>query len=210
MPTLEIQSLTYKYPSGKELSFRDFSCSLGDNLLILGKSGSGKTSLLHLLSGVLSPSGGDVKVDEVWMSKLKPGEKGQFRGKHIGMIFQKHFFIQGISIMENIKAACFIGGNQPDHAYLHNMLELLDIHQLAHKKPGQLSEGEQQRFSVARAMANKPSWILADEPTSSLDDENCENFVGLMNLSFRENPVSWIIATHDNRLKTHFSNIYNL
>lgn len=210
MPILATQSLTYQYPSGKELHFNDFSCSLGNNLLVLGKSGSGKTSLLHLLSGILSPSAGEVSYDEVLLGRLKPGEKDLFRGRNIGMIFQKHFFIQGISIMENIKAACFLGGSQPDTTYIDNMLKQLDIQQLAHKKPDQLSEGEQQRFSIARAMANKPSWILADEPTSSLDDDNCNNFLALMNLSFQEKPVSWIIATHDNRLKSHFTQIFNL
>jgi ABC-type lipoprotein export system ATPase subunit len=210
MPTLATQSLTYKYPSGKELTFTDFSYPLGTNILVLGKSGSGKTSLLHLLSGILTPSAGEVAFDDMLLNSLKPGEKDHFRGKNIGMIFQKHFFIQGISILENIKAACLLGGTRPDTSYIDNMLKQLNIHQLVHKKPDQLSEGEQQRFSVARAMANKPSWILADEPTSSLDDDNCRNFVELMNLSIQDKPVSWIIATHDNRLKNHFTQIYNL
>lgn len=207
---LTIKSLIYRYPSGRELRFNDFSCSPGENMLILGNSGSGKTSLLHLLSGLLSPLSGGVMFDDTSLSELSGSETDRFRGKNIGMIFQKHFFIEGISVMENLKAACRLSGDKVNMDYLILMLQMLGIDQLAHKKPEQLSEGEQQRFSIARAMANNPSWIFADEPTSSLDDDNCENFISLMNLSLSEKPVSWLIATHDNRLKSHFTNIYNI
>ncbi len=207
---LSVKSLIYSYPSGRELRFNDFSCSQGENMLILGNSGSGKTSLLHLLSGILSPLSGGVMFDNTTLSNLSGSEKDRFRGKNIGMIFQKHFFIEGISVMENLKAACRLSGNRVNMEHLKLMLQMLGIDKLAQKKPEQLSEGEQQRFSIARAMANNPSWIFADEPTSSLDDDNCENFIRLMNLSLSDNPVSWLIATHDNRLKSHFTNIYNL
>jgi putative ABC transport system ATP-binding protein len=210
MTNLIVKSLTYQYPAGRELVFSDFSCKGGENLLLLGQSGSGKTSLLHLLSGILTPATGCIAYGDVNLGNLSAGQRDHFRGKNIGMIFQKHFFIDGISVLENLKAACKLAGNQTDVMYLQKLLLSLEINHLANKKPSELSEGEQQRFSIARALANRPSWIMADEPTSSLDDTNCRNFVNLMNVTESDNPVSWIIATHDGRLKPYFSQIYNL
>jgi ABC-type lipoprotein export system ATPase subunit len=204
------QSLTYQYPSGGELTFPDFSCNKGENMLILGKSGSGKTTLLHLLAGILSADGGRIVFDDNCLNEMGAAQTDSFRGKNIGMVFQKHFFMEGISVMENLKLACKLAETKVDTLYLENLLNKLEISHLAYNKPDQLSEGEQQRFSIARALVNKPSWILADEPTSSLDDDNCRNFVNLMQLSVLDKPVSWIIATHDTRLKEFFSNVYTL
>ncbi len=210
MSILSATSLSYHYPSGKALSFPDLTCAEGENMLITGMSGSGKTSLLHLLSGILSASQGEVKYGTVSLTEMTHAEKDSFRGNTIGMVFQKHFFIDGISVMENLRAARRLAGNDADTAYLQKLTEGLGIAHLGGKKPSHLSEGEQQRFSIARALANNPSWILADEPTSSLDDMHCEMFIELMGLSFSPQPLSWIIATHDGRLKPHFSNVYNL
>ncbi len=210
MSLLSVHSLNYRYPSGKSLAFPDFSCNPGSNLLIHGMSGCGKTTLLHLLSGILTPSHGEVRMGDVLMSAMASAEKDRFRGQHIGMIFQKHFFIEGISVLENLKAARRFAGNDDDHAYLHKLLDDLAIGHLSGKKAAQLSEGEQQRFSIARALANRPSWVLADEPTSGLDDVNCASFTALMRLAVEEKPVSWIVASHDNRLKDHFNHVYHL
>lgn len=210
MSDLSAHALTYKYPSGQEMAFPELTCHGGKNILIHGMSGSGKTTLLHLLAGILIPAGGEVRFGDVVMSAINSAEKDRFRGQNIGMIFQKHMFIDGISVYENLIAARRLAGNADDQDYLHQLLDALNIKQLAGKEASALSEGEQQRFSIARALANKPSWILADEPTSGLDDFNCVAFVKLMQLSVTEKPVSWIIATHDNRLKEYFDHVVHL
>jgi ABC-type lipoprotein export system ATPase subunit len=207
---LSTQSIIFKYPYGTSFSFPDLQCKPEENLLILGESGSGKTTLLHLLSGILSPQSGDVDVDGVNLNQLKVTERDAFRGKHIGMIFQKHFFMEGLSVFENLKAAQKLSGSTTDINHLEQLMDQLGIFSLSHKKPYKLSQGEQQRFSIARALANKPSYVLADEPTSSLDDRNCEKFIELIRLPLIDKPVSWIIATHDGRLKKYFSTIYEL
>jgi ABC-type lipoprotein export system ATPase subunit len=207
---LSTQSIIFKYPFGTSFSFPDLQCKPEENLLILGESGSGKTTLLHLLSGILSPQSGDVDVDGVNLNQLKVTERDAFRGKHIGMIFQKHFFMEGLSVFENLKAAQKLSGSTTDINHLEQLMDQLGIFSLSHKKPYKLSQGEQQRFSIARALANKPSYVLADEPTSSLDDRNCEKFIELIRLPLIDKPVSWIIATHDGRLKKYFSTIYEL
>ncbi len=207
---LTTHSLIFQYPSGTPFSFPDLQCKPGNNLLILGESGSGKTTLLHLLSGILTPQSGDIDADGIKLNQLKMTERDAFRGKHMGMIFQKHFFMEGLSVFENLKAAQKLSGSATDIHHLDQVMVKLGIKNLSRKKPYKLSQGEQQRFSIARALANKPSYVLADEPTSSLDDRNCEKFIELIRLSFTGKPVSWIIATHDQRLKKYFPNIYEL
>ncbi len=204
------QNLSYQYRNGKSLHFKDLSCNTGDDLLILGASGSGKTTLLHLLSGILQPGQGDIFLNGKKISEFTSKDRDIFRGNHMGMIFQRHYFLQGLTVFENLLAAQKLSGNQVNKSLLLELAEKLDIIGLAHQKPSSLSQGEQQRFSIARALANKPSWILADEPTSSLDDENCKKFLELIRLPLSHKPVSWIIASHDNRLKDHFQNIYKL
>jgi ABC-type lipoprotein export system ATPase subunit len=210
MSELRINALQYRYPSGTNLAFAEFSCRQGDDMLLLGQSGSGKTTLLHLLAGILSAAHGEILYGNENLAAMKPSEKDAFRGKNIGMIFQKNYFIEGITVLENLRAACRLSGNHADTAWLEDLMKQLGIARLSGKKPSELSEGEQQRFSIARALANKPLWVLADEPTSSLDDANCENFVNLMKKDYSGIPVSWIIATHDNRLKQYFNHIYQL
>ncbi|MFW5706870.1 MAG: ABC transporter ATP-binding protein [Bacteroidota bacterium] len=208
--TLTVSDLGYTYPDGQELYFPSFSCARGENLAILGQSGSGKTTLLHLLAGILGAHQGEIHYSDVAFHNLSSAKQDAFRGKNIGMIFQKHFFLDGISVMENLQAARRLAGLPDDRSYLESLLDRLEIGNLARRKPSQLSEGQQQRFSIARAMACKPSWVLADEPTSSLDDTNCHRFLDLMNLPLTDEPVSWIVATHDQRVKSAFHTIYQL
>ncbi|MFP4287884.1 MAG: ABC transporter ATP-binding protein [Bacteroidales bacterium] len=204
-----INNLTYRYPGNKFMEFPDFSCQNGQRLLITGSSGSGKTTLLHLLAGILKPHTGTIMAGKTRLDLLSPSGKDRFRGEHIGMIFQKHLFLSGMSIYQNLRVAQKIAGKKIKNPhYLDEILEKLSISTLRSKKPDQLSEGEQQRFSIARALANQPDWVLADEPTSSLDDKNCEKFIAAIDKVGID--TGWIIATHDQRLKQYFTNIYSI
>jgi putative ABC transport system ATP-binding protein len=205
-----INNLTYRYPGNKYLEFSDFSCENGQRMLISGSSGSGKTTLLHLLAGILQPHTGMIMAGETRLDLLSSSGRDLFRGKHIGMIFQKHLFLSGMSIYQNLVVAQKISGKKIPKKlhYLDEILVKLEIDALRNKKPEQLSEGEQQRFSIARALANQPDWVLADEPTSSLDDNNCEKFIAAIDKVGKD--IGWIIATHDRRLKQYFAKIYSL
>jgi ABC-type lipoprotein export system ATPase subunit len=205
---LFVNNLTCRYTGEKTFTFQQINCPSGQNLLISGASGSGKTTLLHLIAGILKPLKGSVVFGDQDISGFTQRQADQFRGRNIGMIFQKNFFIQGLNVYENLIAAQRLSGNPINNSYLDELMANLSIASLRDKRPDTLSQGEQQRFSIARAMANKPSWIIADEPTSSLDDENCNRFMELIRLT--ADKASWIIATHDNRLKGHFSNIIHI
>lgn len=207
---LETKDLTFQYPGGKPFSFPSFSLGKGDQAIVRGKSGSGKTTLLHLTAGILKPSGGRVVISGTSIHDLSAAETDRFRGRHIGLIFQQHHFIHSLNMEENLLLAQSLPGNPTDRRVISGLLSELDISMLARKKPSVLSQGELQRFSVARAMINQPVIILADEPTSSLDDENCSRFTRLLLEISGRRATTLLIATHDNRLSKEFSTVIDL
>ena len=211
MSLVKTGKLTFRYPSSeKGYFFPDIQLEKGENLLLSGKSGSGKTTLLHLLAGILVPTGGSAVIDGIDTAQLRAHEMDKFRGEKIGLIFQENYFIESLSVMNNLVYTSSLCGLKPDNAYIGDLLRELDIAGLSGKKPGQLSRGELQRFSIARALVNKPVVLLADEPTSSLDDENCSRFADLMKQVGVSHSLSLIVATHDGRLKPGFANRINL
>lgn len=210
MPMLETKDLCYTYPEGKTFRFPDISVSKGEQIVLSGKSGSGKTTLLHLLAGILKCDSGEVLINGTNIQQSGFKTLDQFRGRNTGLIFQKNFFIDSVTMMENLLLAQTLPGQPADREYIAGLLEELGIMQLAGKRAQQLSQGELQRFSVARALANKPLIILADEPTSSLDDENCQRFTDLLHTTSEKHNITLVIATHDARIKSQFHRVISL
>lgn len=210
MALINIENLTFQYPDGKALSFPNLQIAANESWLLTGNSGSGKTTLLHIIAGILTPSEGTLSIANTTLNSLKPSELDAFRAKHIGMVFQKSYFIDAVSMHKNLLYYAELSGNKADKEYVDKLLIELDIASLSNKKPASLSSGELQRFSIARAMVNKPKIILADEPTSSLDDGNCKRFIELIIDICKRNNVSLIVATHDARLKDVFVNTIQL
>jgi lipoprotein-releasing system ATP-binding protein len=202
---LSINNITYKYNQGELISFPDFALDRGEHALMLGQSGCGKTTLLHLMAGMLSPKSGSVKIEGTEIEKLSPSEADKFRGKNIGIIFQKPYFIQAISVEENLTLAAMLGSEKLDKSFNSHLLDSLGILHKAKSKPTQLSQGEQQHASIARALVNKPKLILADEPTSALDDHNCNAVIELLKTQAKEHNATLVVVTHDTRLKEVFS-----
>jgi putative ABC transport system ATP-binding protein len=181
------------------LHFPDFELKDKDNCLILGESGCGKTTLLHLLAGLRTPSQGEVLFDGKSLSPLSTSERDQFRGKNIGIIFQSSAFISSLSVLENLMMPLMLSGQIQDE---NKAKELLSIVHLDHKilKPiNQLSIGEQQRVSIIRSIIHGPKWVLADEPTSALDNKNAESVIELLTSITQTNNASLIVVTHDHR-----------
>ncbi len=207
---VKIKALKFNYSEEKHFNFPDFEIENGEHLLVAGESGSGKTTLLHLLAGLIQPASGNVIISNQEISKLKPSEMDRFRGKNIGLIFQKHYFLGAISMRQNLLSAQTLPGFEPDLQHIEILLETLGIKPLEHKKPAALSQGELQRFSVARALANKPLLLLADEPSSSLDDRNCRLFMDLIKGAAAQFRSTLMIATHDARLFDQFPKRYQL
>ncbi|ASB48258.1 ABC transporter ATP-binding protein [Alkalitalea saponilacus] len=204
------KELKFTYPGTATLSFKDFSLTAGQQILIKGESGSGKTTLLHLLSGILTPDSGIIEVDEVRVDQLRAHQRDSFRANHIGLIFQRNLFIKSISMYKNMLLAQHIAQSKEDREILMEILEELGISNLSGKKPHHLSQGEQQRFSIARALVNNPKVVLADEPTSSLDDVNCHRFSQMLKSICEKYNITLLIATHDSRLEQQFNCVIEL
>lgn len=203
---LSTQELTYAYANGPAIHFPDIHCKRGEHWLLLGQSGSGKTTLLHLLGGLLSPLSGRIKIEDTDITQLSGASLDRFRGRHIGIIFQRSHFVNALTVAENLALAQQLAGLATDKKRINELLERLQIADKAGRKPDQLSVGEQQRVAIARAIVNRPDVILADEPTSALDDQNCERVLHLLTEQARAVNATLLIVTHDGRLKDDIKN----
>ncbi|PWJ40908.1 ABC transporter ATP-binding protein [Sediminitomix flava] len=202
---LQTNQLSFSYSKdGQAFHFPDLSLEKGKHLLILGNSGCGKTTFLHLLAGLLSTKEGEVSLDNTNFSSLSGAQMDTFRAQHIGIVFQKPHFLKSLTIKENLETAQFLAKQPTDKARIDALLEKLGISHRKNAKVSELSEGEKQRASIALALINKPSLILADEPTASLDDENTQEVIELLKQRAAEENASLVIVTHDQRLKTEF------
>ena len=201
---IQTKGLSVAY-GNRKIEFPDLQLDKGDQLLVLGKSGSGKTSLLNLLGGVLSPVSGNVLVNDQDLNSLSGRKQDKFRGDNIGFIFQTPHFIKALNVEGNLQLSQYLT-NKRDDSHLDQLLQKVDLLQRKKENISNLSEGEKQRISIVRALINKPKIILADEPTSALDDASCDTIVQLLKNLSQENNAVLVIVTHDKRLKDQFNN----
>ena len=201
---LTVEDLQYAYESANPIRFPSFSCGKNEHWLLLGQSGKGKTTLLHLLGGLLSIQKGRIRIGDTWLNDLKRPDMDRFRGQHIGIIFQRAHFVRALNVGENLALAQSLAGLPVQWDRIRLLLEQLNIGHKSRSKPDALSQGEQQRVAIARAIINRPQVILADEPTSSLDDENAGEVIRLLEEEAQSVGATLLIVTHDNRLKTRF------
>lgn len=205
------QNLSFQYtPKQATLQFPDITLRREDDLLILGRSGIGKTTLLHLIAGLLKPTTGSIGINSIDLQTLSSRKRDQFTGKHIGMVFQKNHAIRSLTVMQNLQARLFFSGLKAKENQLSSLLAQLGLEQHLHNKVNTLSEGQLQRLGIALAMVHKPQLILADEPTSSLDDANCNNVIHLLKQQAEQHQANLIVITHDARIKPVFKNVLTL
>lgn len=200
------KNLSFSYESETHFTFPDIICNASESVLITGNSGVGKTTLLHLLGGLLKPSSGEVIFDGINISPFSEKQLDVFRGKNIGIVLQQNHFVESISVLENIMLASWLATGKKEKQKAKSLLEHLHLEKHLNKLPSQLSVGQQQRVSIARALINNPKVLLADEPTSSLDDANTIKVAHLLENLAKEYNTALVIVTHDSRLKQRFSN----
>lgn len=175
-------------------------------MLITGRSGVGKTTLLHLLGGLRKVQEGHLLIKGEDLAQMSNKQRDAFRGRHIGFVLQQPLFIHSLNAMENVLSAQFFGMKRVDRSFAERLMTELGIASQKDKKTSEMSGGERQRLAIARALSTKPDLVLADEPTSSLDDDNALNVMKLLKREAESNGASLIIVTHDGRLKGHFEN----
>ena len=205
---IETKSLEFSYDNSFVFKFPNIKLKSNENLLVLGNSGIGKSTLLHNLAGILRPKSGSIKIFDQDISKLSELELDKFRGQNIGIIFQRSHFVNSLTVGENLELAQFLGRNKKGN--IQETLDSLKILDKLNKKPKELSQGERQRASIALAIINSPKLILADEPTSSLDDTNCSNVIKILKEQALKYQAQLIVITHDSRLKKHFKKSISL
>jgi putative ABC transport system ATP-binding protein len=199
---IRLEQVRFAYSGGADVvRLEKFTLERESHVLVVGPSGCGKTTLLHLIAGLLLPTHGSVVVDGQDLSALSAPARDRFRGRHVGIVLQQFHLLPTLTAMQNLLVAQSIAGLPVDRAAARAMLTALGVAERADAYPHQLSVGQQQRVAIARALVNRPKLLLADEPTSNLDDESCAAVADLLLGAAERHGASLVIATHDGRLK---------
>jgi len=198
---LEAKELQAGYGGEAVVELSHLRLGAGEAALMLGPSGSGKTSLLLAIAGLVDILGGWAKVDGQDIAAMSSAQRDRFRGRRIGLVFQDLHLIAGLSTLDNLLLAPFAAGQAQETARAVELLTRLGLSRWAHRPAETLSRGQAQRVAIARAMLMRPSVILADEPTASLDDASCTTVVQLLLDAARHTGAALLIASHDQRLK---------
>ena len=200
---LKTKEVEFNYDNQMFFKFQNIDLNSNENLLIIGESGVGKTTLMHLLAGLLKSNSGSIKLFDKELNQMSSYQLDSFRKNNIGIVFQRPHFVNSLTVKENLQLAQYID-NKNDNTRIESILKNLNIFEKSNKKTNQLSQGEKQRVSIALAIVNSPKLILADEPTSSLDDNNCSKVIKLLKKQATDFGAQLIVITHDSRLKKHF------
>ena len=200
MSILEIKNLNKIYGKSetevKALSQINLKINSGEFVVIVGKSGSGKSTFLHIMAGLETPTNGDVIIDNINISSLDEKKRSALRKEKLGLIFQSYNLIPVLTVEENIKLPT-INIKNKDEAYINELMELLGIKDRRMYLPNQLSGGQQQRVAIARALVNKPSIVFADEPTGNLDTKTESDVLSLLKESQKKYNQTIIMITHN-------------
>ena len=182
----------------KALDGVDFSVKEREFVAIIGKSGSGKSTLLHMIGGLDVPTAGEVYVDGKRLSGMNREQLAIFRRRKVGFVFQNYNLVPDLNVYDNVVLPVELDGKRIDRRFVREILELLQLEGKADAFPGMLSGGQQQRAAIARAVAAKPSIILADEPTGNLDTASGHDVMGLLKVAAKQFQQTVILITHDN------------
>lgn len=213
--SLELRNVTksYRQPDGQRLpilNIANFNLATGEQAVLVGSSGGGKTTLLNIIAGITSADGGEVRIDGTDLSRLPEAARDRFRAERIGFVFQTFNLLPAFTALENVLLGMSFSGKRPDRARAIQLLEKVGLKHRLHHKPGQMSVGEQQRTSVARALVNTPRLLLADEPTANVDSANQQTILDLLREACRENNVSLLLVTHAPEVANQFDRVEKL
>lgn len=214
MPVLELDELRKSFvsPDGERSTIVDvahFSLDAGRQIALSGGSGTGKTTLLHLIAGILAPDSGTIRVAGHELSALSESQRDRVRGACVGYIFQTFNLLQGYTALENVELGMRFGRGV-DHRYARELLARVGLADRMGYKPRQLSVGQQQRVAVARALANHPPLVLADEPTGNLDSRSSAEALALIRGICTEQSAALLLVSHDREVLAAFDDVRSL
>lgn len=201
MEIVKMEHVTKIYGEGNTrvwaLDDVNLTVNKGEIVAVVGASGSGKSTLLHVMGGVDTPNEGNVIVDGKDITRLTDEEMSVFRRRKIGFVFQAYHLIPVLTVEENIKMPILLDHRKPDRDYIDHIIEMLGLKDRRKHLPNQLSGGQQQRAAIARALANRPALILADEPTGALDSKNGNEVITLLQDSVKKLDQTLVLITHN-------------
>lgn len=192
------------------LDVPEFSVEAGEQVVLLGPSGCGKTTLLHIIAGLTKPDSGKVVLDGVELTKYSEAVRDRIRADKLGYVFQTFNLLDGFSALENVLLGMTFAKKKIDPARANSLLNEVGLGHRLGNKPQQLSVGERQRVAVARALANEPKLLLADEPTANVDPQNQQNVVDLIRANCRKENISVLLVTHSMEVAKQFDRIVQL
>lgn len=204
--SLRLERLKKRFvgPDGSAVPVIDidsFELANGEQVALVGGSGTGKTTLLHLIAGILTPDAGRIVFDGgTDIAALGEAERDVFRGANLGYVFQTHHLLSGFTALENVLLGMSFTGRSSDPAWAKHLLAEVGLSDRLHFKPEKLSVGQQQRVAVARALANRPKLVLADEPTGALDPRNAQAVLDLIRKLCTEVGASLLLVSHDTQI----------
>jgi len=204
MKILETKSLKKYYGKDENLvkAVDDINLSVeeGEFVVIIGTSGSGKSTLLNMLGGLDRPTSGKVLIENNDIFSMDDEKLAIFRRRRIGFVFQAYNLVPILNVWENVILPIGLDGKEVDEVYVRELMETLDIYHKKNSLPNAISGGQQQRTAIARALASKPSIILADEPTGNLDSKTAQEVMSLLKMSVKKYNQTLIMITHDDKI----------
>lgn len=214
MEILRVENLCKTYGKGntlvKALDNVSFSVKKGEFIAVVGASGTGKSTLLHILGGVDRPTSGKVYVDGEDIYQLDETNLAIFRRRQVGLVYQFYNLIPILNVKENITLPILLDGKEVDEDYLQEIIDILGLNDRIDHLPNELSGGQQQRVSIGRALMNRPALLLADEPTGNLDSKTSREIIELLKLSNKKYKQTIIMITHDHDLALNANRIITI
>jgi ABC-type lipoprotein export system ATPase subunit len=204
---------SFSLPDGQRLpvlDIPDFSIASGEQVVLIGESGGGKTTLLHCLAGIMTPDSGSIELDGIDLRKLSEAGRDRVRAAKIGYVFQTFNLLPGFTALENVRLGMTFGNRRHDLSRAVDLLQRVGLGDRMHHKPAALSVGQQQRVAVARALANRPALLLADEPTANIDPANQQKIIDLIRQNCEDEQIAMLIVTHSRAVSDQFSRVDRL
>ncbi len=196
-----LRRIEHRYGAQVVLRVDQWQAAAGEHWLLAGASGSGKSTLLHILAGLTAPSAGEVRVAGTDLATLAGSARDRFRGRTVGLVPQRLHLIGALTVRDNLRAAQYLADLPDDRERVRELLEAVQVADLARRYPRELSQGQAQRVAIARAVVNRPALLLADEPTASLDDTHAAAALELLRAQAMAVNAVLVVASHDARVR---------
>lgn len=204
---------SFTLPDGQRLRVLDIpqlTIQAGEQVVLIGESGGGKTTLLHCIAGIEAPDAGKVSIDGIDITRLSESGRDRVRASKLGYVFQTFNLLAGFTALENVRLGMTFGSGKHDLPRAVELLQKVGLGDRLHHRPSALSVGQQQRVAVARALANRPRLLLADEPTANIDPGNQQRIIDLLRECCRDENIAMLLVTHSMSVAEQFQRVERL